>query len=46
MTIIAFTLFGWLNWSCGNKVASNQRVLGMPGASISVLLANRLRTQS
>ncbi len=41
MTNIACTVSGWLTWSFGSNVASNQRVLGMPGVSISVLLGKR-----
>ena len=31
MMNMACTVSGWLTWSFGSKVASNQRVLGMPG---------------
>ncbi len=46
MMNMAFTVSGWLTWSFGSSVASNQRVLGMPGVSISVLLAKRDCIQS
>ena len=41
MMNIACTGSGWLTWSFGSKVASNQRVLGIPGVSISFLLGKR-----
>jgi hypothetical protein len=41
MMNIACTGSGWLIWSFGSKVASNHRVLGMPGVSISFLLGKR-----
>jgi len=46
MMNIACTGLGWLTWSFGSKVASNQRVLGMPGVSISVLVGKRDVIQS
>lgn len=41
MMNMAFMVSGWLTWSFGSKVASNQRVLVTPGASMNVLLAKR-----
>ena len=38
MTNIACNVSGWLTWSFGSKVASNQRVLGIPGLSIRVFV--------
>jgi hypothetical protein len=46
ITNIACSVSGWLTWSFGSSVASNQRVLVMPGLSISVLLGKRERIQS
>ena len=41
MTNMAFMVSGCETWFFGSKVASNQRVLVMPGVSISVLFSKR-----
>ncbi len=46
MMNMACTLSGCVTWSFGSNVASNQRVLGIPGASISALLVKREIIQS
>ena len=46
MMNMACTLSGWLTWSFGSSVASNQRVEGMPGVSISFLSGKRDLIQS
>ena len=46
MTTMAFSVSGWLICCFGSNVASNQRVLGIPGPSISALLAKRELIQS
>ncbi len=46
MMNMAFKVSGWLTWSLGSKVASNQRVLGIPDVSMNVLLTKRESIQS
>jgi hypothetical protein len=46
ITTMAFMVSGWLTWSFGNKVASNQRVLVTPGVSMNVLFTKRESIQS
>ncbi len=46
MMNMAFKVSGWATWSFGSRVASNQRVLGIPDVSIKVLLAKRDCIQS
>jgi len=46
MTKMALQFVGWSIWSRGSTTESNQRVLGIPGVSISFLLAKRPTIQS
>jgi hypothetical protein len=46
MMNMAFMVSGWLTWSFGSNVASNQRVLGIPDVSMNVLLTKRASIHS